>query len=116
MGLNMLGQIGSPTRKLTSSLTGFTTGFPPALSPGVLARPDGVGDGVGATEALSGRAGAFASDSAFAASDFSMPVSGLVAVRAGSEGGTGVCKGVWVGAFAGAEAVFAVACSFGDSV
>ena len=80
IGLDAPSEMGSPTRIQGSSLAGFAAGFSPDLSPGILAGSIGAGDGLGATGALSGWAGAFASDASFAASDFPMPVAGPGAV------------------------------------
>src|SRR4051794_30163572 len=74
-------EIGSPTRIVPSSLAGFAAGFSPDLSPGILAGSIGAGDALGATGALSGWAGALASDAAFATFDFPVPVAGPGAVR-----------------------------------
>jgi len=74
VGLNAPSEMGSPTRILTSSLAGFTAGFSPDLSPGILAGSVGAGDGLGITGVLSGVAGAFASETTFAVSDFPVPV------------------------------------------
>jgi hypothetical protein len=104
IGLDATGEMGLPTRILASSLVGFTAGLSLDLSPGVLAGPDGAVDGLGATEVLSGRAGAFASDAAFAPLDFPVPVAGPGAARGGSGRENGTWAGAWDNAFAGAGA------------
>jgi hypothetical protein len=119
IGLDAPREIGSPTRILASSSAGFSARFSPDLSPGILTRSVGAGDGLGATGALSGWAGALASVAAFVKFEFPMPVAGPGAVRVGSGRGTGIWAGAWDGGFAGAgadaEGAFAGAGSFVDA-
>jgi hypothetical protein len=122
--LGVTGDRGLPTRISALSFAGFAAEFSPDRSPGVLAGLDSAEDGLGATEALSGRAGALASDATFVASGLPALVSARGAGRVGSGRGAGAWAGAGAGAFsvtgvgaaAGADVTLAVAGSFADPV